>query len=251
MDFEEIWSDHKAFIVTVGVALMALLVFLGIKSATFSDDTRRNLSTVASTKAKLRRDAVARTGDIRALEENEEKLTERLVKLEKDIELVLPDHYRLPESNAKSAYSSLLSETRSKVAEVAGLQNVQVPWELGVPSITPNTRDEMQRYLAGLYVVQLVVPYAMEEGIKRFESIEVSPIRGGNFIRETRVTFRALAGGRAIAGLLDRVLDPELPLILTDFRVARPPRGEGIIATIQVSIYEVHPDKAVTEEDAA
>ncbi len=251
MDFEEIWSDHKAFIVTVGVALMALLVFLGVKSATFSDDTRRNQSTVASTQSKLRRAAVARPADIRALEETEEGLTTRLAALEKDIELTLPEEYLLPESNAKSAYSSLLSETRSKVAEVAGLENVQVPWELGVPSITPNTRDEMQRYLAGLYVVQRVVPYAMEEGIKRFESIEVTPIRGGNFIRETRATFRVLARGRAIAGLLDRVLDPNQPLILTDFRVARPPRGEGILATIQISVYEVHPDKAVTEEDAA
>ncbi|MBN2492367.1 MAG: hypothetical protein JXQ29_16085 [Planctomycetes bacterium] len=248
MDFEELWAEHKPFILLVGIALIVLLVFQGVKTAIYTDDTGRALASASRSLASLRSEPVAKRSEVAEEREREAELGERLERLRGELTLNVPDDFRLPEVNAKSAFTRVVQETRDKVAEVAGLKNLHVPYELGVPSITPNTREEMDRYLLGLAVVERVVTYAVDEGVRRVESIEIRPARGTGFLRETRVTFRVLTEGRVLGALLDRILDPANPLVLTQFQVTHPPRGEGVVATLGISIVEVDPDRPVGEE---
>jgi hypothetical protein len=248
MDFEEIWSTHKKFILTVGIGLIALLIFQGIKTAVYSDDTRRLVANAQKNLRGLRREQVATRQDLKGLREEESTLDTRLQKLEAETEIKPPPRYTLPESNIKSFFTLAVQEARDKVAEVAGIKNVRVPYELGVPSVTPSTREEMARFLLGLSVVERVVTYAVEEGVRRFESIDVKTARGGGFSRETKVVFRLVTRGQTLAALMDRILDPADPLVLTQFLVTHPPRGGGIIATIGLSILEVDRDQPLVEE---
>jgi hypothetical protein len=247
MDFEELWSEHKQFILLVGIGLIVLLVFQGVKTAIYTDDTTRAVSSASGITSSLRKESVVSRSEVRDLEARETELTERLGRLGGEVTLKVPDNYRLPEANVKSTFTRVVQDTRDKVAEIAGLKNVRIPYELGVPSITPNTREEMSRYLLGLYVVERVVTYAVEEGVRRFESIEVKPARGTGFLRETVVTFRLSTDGRVLAALLDRVLDPADPLVLTQFSVVHPPRGTGVVATLGISILEVDQEKPIRE----
>jgi len=248
MDFEEIWSVHKTFILMVGIGLIALLVFQGVKTAVYSDSTSTALGDARRDRNNLRREKVASGKDIRDLEEEESALTERLKALEASLELPTPEGYRLPNTNVKSTFTRVVQETRDKVADVASMKAVRIPYELGVPSITPNTREEMARYLRGLHVVERVVTYAVEEGVRRFETIEVKPGRSQGFLRETRITFRLSADGAVLAALVDRILDPADPLVLSQFNVTHPPRGGGIVATIGISLLDVDPEKPIGEE---
>jgi hypothetical protein len=248
MDFEEIWSEHKTFILMVGIGLIALLVFQGVKTAVYSDGTVTAVGDARRDRNNLRRETVAKRGDIRELEEQESALQERLTALKTSLELRTPEGYELPDANVKSTFTRVVQETRDKVADVASMKAVRVPYELGVPSITPNTRDEMARYLRGLHVVERVVTYAVEEGVRRFETIEVKPARTQGFLRETKIIFRLSGEGSILAALVDRILDPADPLVLTQFSVTHPPRGGGIIATLGVSILEIDLEKPIGEE---
>ena len=248
MDFEEIWSKHKQFIMMVGIGIVALLVFQGVKTALFTDDTGRAVASAARNQRDLRQEPVAGSSDIRSLEEEEAALGARLERLAKEMTLTVPETYRLPESNVKSSFIRVVQETRDKVAEIAGLRNIRIPYELGVPSVTPNTREEMARYLAGLYVVERVVTYAVEEEVRRFESIEVKPGKGGGFLSETRVIFRISSDGPSLAALVDRILDPADRLNLVQFEVFHPARGGGLVATLGIAIPEIHLDKPIGEE---
>lgn len=248
MDFEEIWSDHKGFIIAVGVTLIALLIFLGVKSAMFSDPTNRAVVAARGAQSTLMRETRVTGGDLDQLRDEAGELEKRLGELKERVEIEIPTAFVLPEANAKSTYAKVLQDTRDKVADVAGIKNVRVPYELGVPNITPNTRDEMERFLRGLYVVERMVSYGIDAGVSRFESLEVKPGRGGSFLRETRVQVRVLTDGPALARLMDRALDPADPLVVTEFKVSRPARGEGVIATIGVSILAVDLEKPIEEE---
>lgn len=248
MDFEEIWSEHKQFILMVGIGVIALLVFQGVKTALFTDDTGRSVTAATRNQRLLRGEAVAKRTDIRALEEEETTLTARLERLAKEMTLTVPEAYQLPASNVKSFFIRVVQETRDKVAEIAGIRNIRIPYELGVPSVTPNTRDEMARYLAGLYVVERVVTYAVEEQVRRFESIEVKPGKGAGFLSETRVVFRISSDGPALAALVDRILDPADRLNLVQFDVFHPARGGGLVATLGIAIPQISVDKPISEE---
>jgi len=248
MDFEEIWSEHKQYILMVAIGLIALLVFQGFKSAIYSDDTRRAINSTRSNLRFLKSEIQVKQSDIRSLQAERDELEERLQRIAKESELKVPAKYILPESNAKSAFTRVLQNTRDGVVDVASQQNIRIPYELGVPSITPSTREEMEQYLLGLSIVERVVTYAINLGVRRFETIEVKPEGGGGFLRETQVIFRLFTDGVVLSALLDRILDPADSLVLTRFQVSHPPRGTGIIATMGISIMKVDLDKPISEE---
>lgn len=248
MDIEEIWSDHKPFILMVAIGLISLLVFQGLKTAIYTEDTNRSVTTARSTTRSLRTEIQVIPASIHEQQDVQDRLEARLQNLMKEVEHKVPDTYLLPESNIKSTYSRVLQNTRDRVVDVASQKNIRVPYELGVPSLTPNTREEMAQYLLGLSVVERVVSDAIDLGVRRIETIEVKPGQGSGFLRETRVIFRISTDGVVLSALLDRVLDPGDPLILTQFHVAHPPRGSGIISTLGLSILKVDNEKPIGEE---
>lgn len=249
MDFEELWGRHRNFLLLAAAGLLVLLVAQGVRGALYGQPTRRLAVRARALQRDLRRLPRVAPRQVRELRRETEALATRLERLRETLQLEVPQRFRLPAVGGKAHYAQVVQTTREDVAEVAAGRNVAVPWSLGLPPVTPASRDEMDQYLRGLYVVERLVTAALEAGVRRVELLEVKPAPPGEFLREVRVRMQVLGDGPAFFRLLDRLLDPEDPLPVTGCRVAPPPRGRGLVATLTVSLCDVDLTKPLAEGD--
>ncbi len=215
MDLEGYWQENKGFVARVGLGAAALGLGVLVVDALWAADVAREATRVRRLERELgeamygtaERDQVAREHD--ALRACVERLR-AAVAFEPRPELAAGDE-SVPPANR---YLRVSSEVRERVLTEAGRANVSVEPGLGMPRLSPTSREEIERYLEALDVVETVAQAAIAARARRVEGIQVrldpdpAARAAEGAIERTQVRFQILGSSRALTAVLGATQRP-------------------------------------------
>lgn len=226
MDLNDVWQGNKRFILGVGAGFVVFLIgqatIGSLWSATASQQAVRSAGT------KLNRLETPSRAQLSEVSGENERLSQRLDELVERMRFTLQEEYVLParEPSPDLLYNEIRSAARDALVDVAARSNIQVAESLGLPDFTPSGREAIQRYLAGLNVVEQVVEAAIVAGVRAVPEIEIADTRARkrksdeSFIDALRVRFRIEGSSASIAEVLKNVVrDGDRFLCVEDARI--------------------------------
>ncbi len=250
MDLNELWQEHKVWILGAFAGLLFFLIGRSFIASTYNVDRPRK--TILTAHSKTRKQPLYDRAALRRAKEEAAKLKERLDRRAKAIFFRARKAYRLEgKGDASLHYLNLTSAARKKAKEEMDAENVDfLVGNLGLPSKTPFDRDEIQEVLFGLDLVEdaldrlllssrkITETFPSQQGLASIEGLKIRPIKkgfGGRSARkksipelrsrvEVLLRFRAdsltienfvesLLGGRDDSGISLR------PLLLKSFKM--------------------------------
>ncbi|HHI79086.1 MAG TPA: hypothetical protein ENK02_03830 [Planctomycetes bacterium] len=198
MDLNELWQEHKVWILGAFAGLLFFLIGRSFISSTFSIE--RSRKTILSAHAKTRKQPLYDRAAYRKAQEEAKTLRERIDRRAKALFFQARPEYRLEgKGDASLHYLNQTSAARKRVKEEMDAENVDfLARNLGLPSKTPFDRDEIQEVLYGLDLVEdaldrllessriITERFANQSGLASVESLKIRPIKKGYAGRSVR-----------------------------------------------------------------
>jgi hypothetical protein len=198
MDLNELWQEHKVWILGAFAGLLFFLIGRSFIASTFT--VERSRKTILTAHSKTRKQALFDRAALKRAKEESTKLRERLERREKAIFFQARRNYLLEgKGDASLHYLNLTSAARKKTKEEMDAENVDfLAGNLGLPSKTPFDRDEIQEVLFGLDLVEDVLDRLLQSsreitagfptqiGLASIESLKIRPLKKGYVGRSAR-----------------------------------------------------------------
>ncbi|GEM_PF-2639012 len=198
MDLNELWQEHKVWILGAFAGLLFFLIGRSFIASTFNVD--RSRKTILSAHAKTRKQALFDRAAFARAKKEAAQLKERLDRREKALFFHPRSKYLLDgKGDASLHYLNLTSAARKKVGEDMDAENVDfLAGNLGLPSKTPFDRDEIQEVLFGLDLVEdaldrlllssrsITERFPTEQGLASIEGLKIRTVKKGYGGRSAR-----------------------------------------------------------------
>jgi len=222
MDLNDIWQSHKRFILTVGCALVAVLIVQGIIGSMWNVEARTQA--VQRLQSKLRKLEAPPQQALSSVQAENLAMKEQLDELYGRMSFQVEDKYLLAkdEPSPDLLYNSIRSTAQDELVGSAAKRNIRVDESLGLEEFTPSGREAIQRALRGLQIVEQVVGAAIVAGVRAVPEIEVIGRQGRrrkqdeSFIDPLRVRFRVEGGTAAVAELLQTLVQGDGPYLCVE-----------------------------------
>ena len=268
MDLDEIWQEHKRFIVTV-VAGMALYFIGGtVLDSVYGADIRDATSAVSRSKRALAQGMYDRA-DQRDAEEQNAALLERFAALERAVAFAPRDGFTIPTDApdvAQNTYLSAVERVSADLEDLASRTRAVLPDGLGLDMLETRNVGAIERHLHALDLLERATAMALDAGVRRVRDVrvELDPAfragRGLGAVERTTVQMEVEGSPESVARWLARVETPvegdaalgglrrqALPVKSLEVRRASSKRSDAI-CNVTFLVVRLHDDE--TEEDA-
>lgn len=266
MDLNDIWQEHKRFIVALAAGLTLFLVGTIAVDRFFGSElraARRRLTTSERSLKEERYDADA-LGQAR--EENE-ALRVAIKELEEVAAFKPRPAFELASTaagvgSASGQYFALVDSVRDELVTMASRSRVRVPDDLGLEMLQTTRGEVIERHLEALDLIDRVTRMSIELGVDRIDGIQVrldpafDSRKGVGAVERTRVTFKMTSQAQPVAELIARSQTPQamggegaaLPIETVDVIGARSKTDE-VRAELTFLVVRLHTqDEDVQEE---
>ena len=209
MDLNDIWQEHKRFILTVAVGCLVFLIANLTVSSIYEGDLASAGARSVATRRELAKPLFGSRDRTRAEEQNDGlrlalgELRER-VAFQPRAEFVLD-----PNGGAESIqYQRIASGVRDDLLPRAARVNLALEDTLGLPALSPTEAYKIERYLEALDVVDRAVRLAIDAGVARIDdiSIKLDPAllsrAGTSTVERTKITFEMVGPSLAMTRFL-------------------------------------------------
>lgn len=254
MDLNDLWQNHKRFILGVSGGLLAFLIGTVVVDSTWDVQTAR--AGIQKRRSEIGRIETPNANDVSALGGEVEKLTERLDGLMKSMNYETRSEYVLPQNESPDLfYNRRRDEAAEKLIGSARRQNIFVKPTLGLPEFTPSGSEAIQRALRGLDLVDRVITAAIEARVRSIDDIEMrdsktsSRTKGAQFLDPLPVRFQIAGTTAAIANLLDLLARGKGPHIaFEDISLELDPKRQNMtILRATFAALALHPEAVAAE----
>lgn len=217
MSFEEIWHEHKSFILILLAGVVVFFTARYIITSSFEDDIKRNKAAAARSLRSASRSKVP-TGAKGLAEEKLRLLEEELAKLQTEMSYRPTAGYTL-KGAARAGdlhFNDMVQKLLTEVVEPASSLDIRIDTGLGLDGRTPRSDPEREWYLNGLDVVHRICLAGIGGGVESIEPIKIARFpkkrskRGeaSPFVRELKVNFTVHGRPAALEELTRRLMTP-------------------------------------------
>ena len=258
MDLNDVWQEHKRFILTVAVGALVFLIANLIVSSIYEDDLARANSRSLATRRELAKPLYVARDRNRAQEQNDQ-LRAALEQLEARVAFQPREEFTLdPDGGAESIqYQRIASRVRDDLLPRAARANLVLEDTLGLPALSPTEPYKIERYLEALDVVERTVRLAIDAGATRIDdiSIKLDPSllsrAGTGTVERTKIEFEMIGPSLAMTRLLlatQRAGDRALMVHEFELSAKRPEETRLSLVLLVARVGDV---TLPTEEDGA
>jgi hypothetical protein len=278
---DNIWQQHKDFILKIlgglGVLLVFWIIWSSLTSESVADVKELNegkaerlaarpvpdRSTIAAfqsavEKLKVRvQNMAARVGEVRKGEDLRIGLIHDILN---EIGKGDDESRRVFDGLARSSPKACLSRLKGAAVEYlvgrAGLSNVLLDEGLGLERLTIQDA-EVDRYLIALDLIIKVVEIGIEEEVYEIKNISIGTPPGGRFegtevfLREYPVNMKVRGPSANVLRFIERLSDPERFIPVDQLRSFAPERSEReqgvVVADLDLMALAIDPDSPIAE----
>ncbi len=235
MDLNDIWQEHKKFIIAVAAGLLVFLIGETIIGSSYTSKVQASERTLSSQRASLRQ-VKPTAKNLREIRDVQSDLAARWQAASEKLIFQSGKRFELRDDEARpdDVYFNVVNEVKREVEEAAERRNIQLPDNLGLPATTPRTREEAKRYLRALDVVQRVVRLAVEADVLAITDIDIP--KGAtrskrnrrsrddaDFLERLELRFRVRGSAPSLVRLVESLQAPASYLVLAkDSRILGP-----------------------------
>lgn len=258
MDLNDIWQEHKRFILTVAVGCLVFLIAnLTVTSIYEGDLTSANARSV-STRRELAKPLFGPRDRTRAQEQND-GLREALDELRERVAFRPRQEFLLdPDGGAESIqYQRIASRVRDDLLPRAARANLALEDTLGLPALSPTEAYKIERYLEALDVVERSVRLAIDSGVARVDDIAIKldpsllSREGTGTVERTKISFEMVGPSLAMTRFLNATQRADTAaLMIHEFELTAK-RPEETRLTLVLVVARVGDALVQLEEDGA
>lgn len=254
MDLNDVWQNHKRFILGIGGGAVAFLIGTTVIASTWNvknakDGVLRRAAEIRKINAPTQSDLSSLIGECDRLKERLDGLYARM-RYETRPEFVIPSN-----ESPDLFFNRRRDEVSEKLVAGARRLNIQVKPTLGLPEFTPSGSEAIQRYLRALDLVEHVVSAAIAARVRGVDDIEVrdtktsSRAKGGAFLDPLAVKFTISGTTGTIASLLESLTAEGKPFVsIQDAEIAPDPKRANLtVLRLVAAALSIQSDVQVTE----
>lgn len=203
MDLNEIWQEHKRFIITVVAGVLIFMIGNSVVASLYDGD-------ISAEKGKMSRSASRLKGNLytasdRALAESENDLLR--ASYDEMVAAVAfkprPGFTGDSAATIKFAYGNAVEGVTDRLQDLASRNRALLVEGLGLETLTTPNVDEIERHLHALDMLERSVALALQAGVRRIRRIEIdldpafATRRGLGAIERTKVSIDAVSTAEA------------------------------------------------------
>ncbi|MGH7150754.1 MAG: hypothetical protein ACREIU_08655 [Planctomycetota bacterium] len=255
MDAATYLQQNRKFL--IGACLGAVLFLVGrtVTARTVGNSLRTADADIRREARKLQE---ARFGskELGKAKEARDGLAAAFEALRARVEFVPNPRFVLPEgaSSATTFYLDAAAKALEELRAKAGRADVDFDERLGLPPISPPSKEEIRRTLRALDLAHRLVERGIEARVRRIEEIRGVEARvrrkggekgSGGFLEEIRVSVKVTGAAPSVARFLEETQRGEriLPLGASATLVRSAEREGEVVATVEFASLEVHPER--------
>ncbi|MEQ8762691.1 MAG: Amuc_1100 family pilus-like protein [Planctomycetota bacterium] len=222
----DIWQEHKKFIVAVSAGMLVFLVGETIIGSSYTSKVTASKRALQSRERSLR-SLMPSNRDLREMRDTRDELDGRWSAARDRLAFVPDPKYLLSDDEPRpdDVYFNVVNQVKQEVGDAAERRNIRIPDNFGLPATTPRTREEVKRYLRALDVVQRVVRLAIEAQVDEITDIDI-PKTGRSssrarrrqaaedFLERQEIRFTLEGSADSLARLVMLLQRPETFLVL-------------------------------------
>lgn len=204
MDLNEIWQEHKRFIVTVVAGLLTFFIANSVVNSLYDGDITRKLGTIRNSRAKLGKNLYTPTDRALAEDENE-LLTASYAEMVEAVAFQPRPGFIADGSTAvKNIYTSAVERVRQRTGDLASRNRAMLVDGLGLEMVQTTNVDEIERHLHALDMLERALVLALESGVRRVRRVEIDldpafkSRRGLSAIERTKVSIETVSTAEAV-----------------------------------------------------
>ena len=219
MSFEEIWQEHKTFILSLLGGVIVFFIGYLLITGPYEKQIKKDKGRVSSLARKARRQRVA-SGQTQEIKSKLEALRTEKDKLEGELGYTPREGFTLRAiSTAPDIhFNEVVQRMQTEIVEPALSLDIRIAFDLGLGDTTPRTNTEREWYLNGLDIVNRIAVAGVAARVRSIEPIKIGrpPSRKrrqrrgatARYVRELPVTFTALGDPLAIDDLIRGLMPP-------------------------------------------
>ena len=272
---DNIWQQHRSFILKImaglGILLVLWIIGSSVHDLSLSDRVRAN----KAKRSTLKRKEIPSKSAIADYEEAAEKLETRvrflatragetrkgeelrrglIGEILRKIELFTPENVDRYVQDARTQPKACVTELAGKASEYlsgkASLVNVVLERELD--TVVQDMEDaDIDRYLLCLRLIVDVIEIAIDERVFEVKSVSIAPPPGGRFegealfVREYPVNIEIRGGADAVLNFVERLNDPDRFVPVTEVRRIGADRSSKdkslVVADLELAALKIDP----------
>ncbi|MEE9392874.1 MAG: hypothetical protein V3W41_10255 [Planctomycetota bacterium] len=217
MSFEEIWQEHKSFILTLLAGVIIFFTARMIIVGSFEDEIGRNNRAASRASSQAKRNKV-QPGATAEAKRKHEALEASLAKLEREMGYKPATGFTL-KAAARAGdlhFNDMVQKLLTGVVEPASSLDIRLDTGLGLGGRTPRSDVEREWYLNGLDLVNRIYLAGIASAVESIEPIKIKILpkkrrnRGeaARYLRPLAVSFTAHGSPAALDLLLRELMKP-------------------------------------------
>lgn len=268
MDLDEIWQEHKRFIVTVFAGMAVYFIGGTVLQSVYGAEISSARTAVARSRSALR-DGMYDRADQRDAEEQNAALRERFAALESAVAFRPREGFTIPTDApdvAQNTYLTAVERVTADLEDLASRTRAALPDGLGLEMLETRNVGAIERHLEALDLLERATAMALDCGIRRIRSVRVeldSAFRAGRgfgAVERTTVSMELEGSPENVARWLAMVETPAegdaplaelrtqaLPIQTLEARRASTKRSDAL-CNVTFVVVRLYDDQ--TEEDA-
>lgn len=219
MDLNEIWQEHKRFIVTVAAGLLVFFIADSMVVSLYRGDIDAQRRSALDSKRRLAgssSDGLYTATDRELAEAENDVLRAGYGRMVEAVAFLPRPGFGLAdaESSPKFLYQTAAEEVRGRLQDLASRSRAMLPDGLGIETVDTLNVDEIERHLHALDMLERVVTLALQAGVRRIKRIEIdldpgfTSARGVGAVERTRVRVEAESTADAVVRWLGMAETP-------------------------------------------
>jgi len=175
MDLNEIWQEHKRFILTVAAGFLTFFVANSVIEGMFSADIRSANRTVRGDRAVLASN-LYKADDRETAELENESLRRGYEELVAAAAFRPRPDFDLSQATAspQNTYITNVERVEDRLVDLASQKRAFLPDGLGLETVQTLNGDVVERHLHALDLLERAVEMALEAGVRRVRRIDVN-----------------------------------------------------------------------------
>jgi len=227
MDLNDLWQEHKKFIIAMVAGLLVFLIAESVIASKYGNKAEQVQRTLSQHERSLRA-VKPNAANLAAVRTFRNAYRERLDALVQRTQFVPEDRFVLRDDEPRpdDVYFQAVNKVRDEVTDRAERYNISFPDNLGMPAEPPRQRDLIKRHLIALDMIRRVIGEAVESRVKSIDDIKVlidtkakrrtQRREESSFVHKLEVTFTLHGTSPALVQFLEALQKPEHHLTLGD-----------------------------------
>ncbi|HET6204329.1 MAG TPA: hypothetical protein VFI25_16170 [Planctomycetota bacterium] len=255
MDPTAFLQQNRKFLIGVSLGAVVFLVGRTVTARTVGDSLDAALLDIRREGRKLREQRYG-PKELKKAREVRDGLAAGFEALRARVEFVPNPRFVLPEgaSSPSVFYLEATAKAKEELRAKSARADVEIDERLGLPPLSPPTKEEIRRTLRALDLAHRLVDKAIDARVRRIEEIRPAEARGrrksgekggGGFLDEVRISLKVSGPPPSVARFLEDTQRGEriVPLGASAALVRSAEREGEVVATLEFAAIEVHPER--------